>query len=57
LGAGPASLTAGYLPAEQGRRPIVIEAEQQVGGLARTVTQDDYRFDLGCIVSSPRAAR
>ena len=47
LGAGPAGLTAGYLLAKQGRPVIVLEAEDQVGGLAKTVEHDGYRFDLG----------
>jgi protoporphyrinogen oxidase len=47
LGGGPAGLTAGYLLARAGRRVIVLEAETQVGGLAKTVEIDGYRFDLG----------
>jgi protoporphyrinogen oxidase len=47
VGAGPAGLTAGYLLAERGGAPIVLEAEDQVGGLAKTVVRDGYRFDLG----------
>ena len=47
LGGGPAGLTAGYLLGKQGYRPIVLEAEDQVGGLAKTVERDGYRFDLG----------
>ncbi|MDQ3670326.1 MAG: NAD(P)/FAD-dependent oxidoreductase [Actinomycetota bacterium] len=47
LGAGPAGLTAGYLLAKQERPVIVLEAESQVGGLAKTVVRDGYRFDLG----------
>src|SRR3954449_7312858 len=48
IGAGPAGLTAGYLLAKAGRRVIVLEAEDQVGGLAKTVVDPDgYRFDLG----------
>jgi protoporphyrinogen oxidase len=47
LGAGPAGLTAGYLLAKIGRPVLVLEAEDQVGGLARTVVRDGYRFDLG----------
>jgi NADPH-dependent glutamate synthase beta subunit-like oxidoreductase len=38
LGGGPAGLTAGYLLARQGRPVIVFEAEDQVGGLAKTAT-------------------
>ena len=47
LGGGPAGLTAGYLLAQQGRPVIVLEAEDQVGGLAKTEVRDGYRFDLG----------
>ena len=47
LGAGPAGLTAGYLLAKLGRRVLVLEAEDQVGGLSKTVVRDGYRFDLG----------
>lgn len=48
LGGGPAGLTAGYLLAKAGRKVVVLEAEDQVGGLAKTVVDPDgYRFDLG----------
>jgi protoporphyrinogen oxidase len=47
LGAGPAGLTAGYLLAKLGLPVLVLEAEQEVGGLAKTVVRDGYRFDLG----------
>jgi protoporphyrinogen oxidase len=47
LGAGPAGLTAGYLLAKLGLPVLVLEAKQQVGGLAKTVVRDGYRFDLG----------
>src|SRR5579864_8410570 len=47
LGGGPAGLTAAYLLAKAGRPVVVLEAEDQVGGLAKTVEIDGYRFDLG----------
>jgi protoporphyrinogen oxidase len=47
LGGGPAGLTAGYLLGRAGRDVVVLEAEDQVGGLAKTVERDGYRFDLG----------
>ena len=47
LGAGPAGLTAAYLLARRGRPVVVFEADDAVGGLARTVVRDGYRFDLG----------
>src|SRR3989442_4180460 len=47
LGGGPAGLTAGYLLGQLDRDVVVLEAENQVGGLAKTVERDGYRFDLG----------
>src|SRR4051794_36197273 len=48
IGGGPAGLTAGYLMAKAGRKVIVLEADEQVGGIAKTVVDPDgYRFDLG----------
>jgi protoporphyrinogen oxidase len=47
LGGGPAGLTAGYLIANEGHAVRVLEADTQVGGLARTVERDGFRFDLG----------
>jgi protoporphyrinogen oxidase len=47
LGAGPAGLTAAYLLGQKGKNAIVLEADRQVGGLAKTVEIDGYRFDLG----------
>ena len=47
LGGGPAGLTAAYLLGRAGADTIVLEAEDQVGGLAKTVEVDGYRFDLG----------
>jgi protoporphyrinogen oxidase len=47
LGGGPAGLTAGYLIANEGRAVRVLEGDSQVGGLARTVERDGFRFDLG----------
>jgi protoporphyrinogen oxidase len=47
LGAGPAGLTAAYVLGRAGRSAVVLEAESQVGGLAKTVEIDGFRFDLG----------
>jgi protoporphyrinogen oxidase len=46
-GAGPAGLTAALTLARAGREVLVVEREDQVGGIARTVERDGYRFDLG----------
>ncbi len=47
IGAGPAGLTAAYELAKLGRRSTILEADDQVGGLSRTVTYRGYRFDIG----------
>jgi protoporphyrinogen oxidase len=47
LGGGPAGVTAGYLLASADVPVVVLEAEEQVGGLAKTVVRDGWRFDLG----------
>jgi len=47
IGGGPAGLTAAYVLAGRGVRPTLLEADPQVGGLAKTVVRDGYRFDLG----------
>jgi protoporphyrinogen oxidase len=47
LGGGPAGLTAAYLLGKAGVDAVVLEADDQVGGLAKTVEVDGYRFDLG----------
>lgn len=48
IGAGPAGLTAAYLLAKAGRRPIVLEADRRyVGGISRTETYKGFAFDIG----------
>ena len=47
LGAGPAGLTAAYDLARRGRPAVLFEATGELGGIARTVVRDGYRFDLG----------
>lgn len=47
LGAGPAGLTAAYVLARRGARGVVFEADETVGGIAKTVVHGGYRFDLG----------
>ncbi|MGH9856087.1 MAG: FAD-dependent oxidoreductase, partial [Blastocatellia bacterium] len=46
-GAGPAGLTAAYELSKLGLQPTVLEADDQVGGLSRTVNYRGYRFDIG----------
>jgi protoporphyrinogen oxidase len=47
IGAGPAGLTAAYELAKRGGQSLILEADDQVGGLARTVNYKGYRFDVG----------
>jgi protoporphyrinogen oxidase len=47
IGAGPAGLTAAYELAKLGLRPVVVEQQNLVGGLARTAQYRGYFFDMG----------
>jgi len=47
LGGGPAGLTAGLVLAQRGVAGRVFEADEQVGGIAKTVERGGFRFDLG----------
>ena len=47
LGAGPAGLTSAWALARRGRAATVLEADGTVGGIAKTVEFEGYRFDLG----------
>jgi protoporphyrinogen oxidase/predicted dehydrogenase len=47
LGGGPAGLTAAYVLGRRGRPATVFEADGTVGGIAKTIEFNGYRFDLG----------
>ncbi len=47
LGGGIAGLTFALEATRRGKRVVVLESEDQVGGLARTLVFGDYRFDIG----------
>jgi protoporphyrinogen oxidase len=47
IGAGPAGLTAAYQLSKSGRSALVLEADDVVGGISRTVERDGWRFDIG----------
>jgi len=47
LGGGPAGLTAAYVLGRRGLPGAVFEADGTVGGIAKTIEFDGYRFDLG----------
>ena len=47
IGAGPAGLTAAYQLGKRGHTATVLEADDVVGGISRTVERDGWRFDIG----------
>ncbi len=49
IGAGPAGLTAAYelLTKTKDIKPIILEAEEFVGGISRTATYKGNRMDIG----------
>ena len=47
IGAGPAGLTAAYELVRLQRRPVVLEKDDKVGGLARTENYKGFYFDMG----------
>ena len=47
IGAGPAGLTAAYQLGKTGHTCTILEADEVVGGISRTVVADGYRFDIG----------
>ena len=47
IGAGPAGLTAAYELSKAGAPSIILEKDNVVGGIARTVNYKGYRFDIG----------
>ncbi|HXY44573.1 MAG TPA: NAD(P)-binding protein, partial [Acidimicrobiales bacterium] len=47
IGGGPAGLTAAYALGKRGGTCRVVEADTVVGGIARTVEREGWRFDIG----------
>lgn len=47
IGAGPAGLTAAYQLCKLGKKSIVLEKDQLVGGIAKTINYKNYLFDIG----------
>jgi protoporphyrinogen oxidase len=47
IGAGPAGLTAAYELVRRGVTCTILEADDVVGGISRTVERDGWRFDIG----------
>ncbi|MDQ1449688.1 MAG: hypothetical protein QOC79_2659, partial [Actinomycetota bacterium] len=49
IGAGPAGLTAAYqlMKAGYAGNVTILESDDVVGGISRTVQRDGWRFDIG----------
>ncbi len=47
IGAGPAGLTAAYQLYKRGKKSVILEKDNVVGGISRTVKYKDYLFDIG----------
>lgn len=49
IGAGPAGLTAAYelLTKSEDITPVILEAEDYIGGISRTATYNGNRMDIG----------
>jgi protoporphyrinogen oxidase len=47
IGAGPAGLTAAYQLIKASRPVLVLEGDDVVGGISRTVEREGWRFDIG----------
>ena len=47
IGAGPAGLTAAWELNKHGKKALILEADNTVGGISRTVEMNGWRFDIG----------
>ncbi|MGQ9475996.1 MAG: phytoene desaturase family protein [Actinomycetota bacterium] len=50
IGAGCGGITAGALLAKQGRKVLVLEQSDRVGGCCSTFEREGYRFDVGASI-------
>ncbi len=50
IGAGCGGLSAGALLARQGRKVLLLEQSERVGGCCSTFERDGYRFDVGASI-------
>lgn len=47
VGAGPAGLAAGFFLANRGKNIAIFEKEKYVGGISKTISYNNCRFDIG----------
>jgi phytoene desaturase len=47
IGAGMGGLSAGAQLAQQGRKVLILEQANRIGGCCSTFERDGYRFDVG----------
>ncbi len=47
LGAGPSGLATGYMLANEGLKPIVLERDKVCGGLMRSLKRGEFIMDIG----------
>ncbi len=57
IGAGPSGLTAAYELCKIGVKSVVLEKDEIVGGISRTVNYRGYRLRIEIRKSRHRAAR
>jgi len=50
IGGGLGGLSAGALLAKQGRRVLLLEQSERIGGCCSTFERDGYRFDVGASI-------
>ena len=47
IGAGPAGLTAAWELSKHDKKALIVERDNSVGGISRTVERNGWRFDIG----------
>ena len=47
IGAGPAGLTAAWELNKHNKKALIVELDDKVGGISRTVESNGWRFDIG----------
>jgi len=50
IGAGLGGLSAGALLSAQGRKVLILEQSQRIGGCCSSFERDGFRFDVGASI-------